>query len=86
MHGGGHSYKGTLERRIERYPKTVDLGRHWVRSKQGTGRHSKPAVVLNLWAMSHLGLKDPLTGVSYQTSCISDVYITIHIISEVIMG
>jgi hypothetical protein len=36
-------------------------------------------VVLNLWVMTPLGLlNNPFTGFTYQISCISDIYITIH--------
>ena len=34
--------------------------------------------VLKLWVMTPVELHDILTGVPYQISCISDIYIMIH--------
>lgn len=37
------------------------------------------AVALNLWVVTLLGVSNiPFTGFEYQTSCISDICITIH--------
>ena len=46
-------------------------------SSEGTGRRHKLAV-LNLWAAT-------FTGVTYQTFCISDIYIMIHNSSKIIV-
>jgi hypothetical protein len=38
---------------------------------------SKP-LVFKLWVMTILGLNDPFVRVTYQVSCLSDIYIMIH--------
>ena len=42
-------------------------------------------LVLNLWIVTFLGSNSPFTGVTYQISCISDIYIIIHKVGKLLL-